>query len=125
MFRHTKFRLPFWSPLLPVAAVLGYAMLAHGCANTTTPPSGGPKDTIPPVLKKVEPLPAMVNVSASKSKTKLRFTFNEYVKVKDAKGTVKNKDFTVKVPVPSSTTMKAIPSPAIRSYSLRATRSIR
>ena len=71
-------------PLIPATLILGALMFPSGCANTTTPPSGGPKDTIPPVLKKVEPLPAMVNVSASKSKTKLRFTFNEYVKVKDA-----------------------------------------
>lgn len=83
MFRHTKFRLPFWSPLLPVAAVLGYAMLAHGCANTTTPPSGGPKDTIPPVLRKVEPLPGTVGVPTRKPR--LEFTFDEYVKVKDPK----------------------------------------
>lgn len=83
MFRHIKFRLPFWSPLLPVAAVLGYAMLAHGCANTTTPPSGGPKDTIPPVLRKVSPLPATVGVPTRKPR--LEFTFDEYVKVKDPK----------------------------------------
>jgi hypothetical protein len=59
-------------------------MFPSGCANTTTPPTGGPKDTIPPVLTKVAPLPATVNVPTKK--TKLRFTFNEYVKVKDANG---------------------------------------
>lgn len=83
MFRHIKFHLPFWSPLVPVAAVLGYAMLAHGCANTTTPPSGGPKDTIAPVLRKVAPLPGTVGISTHKPK--LEFTFDEYVKVKDPK----------------------------------------
>lgn len=30
-------------------------VFSHSCANTTTPPSGGPKDTIPPVLMKVTP----------------------------------------------------------------------
>ena len=69
-------------PLIPAALILGSLMLPSGCANTTTPPSGGPKDTIPPVLKKVSPLPGSVNVPTHK--TKLSFTFNEYVKIKDA-----------------------------------------
>ena len=81
MFRHIKFRLPFWSPLLPLAAMLGYAAMVPGCANTTTPPSGGPKDTIPPVLRKVEPLPGTVGVSSRKPR--LEFTFDEYVKIKN------------------------------------------
>ncbi|MBO4624792.1 MAG: Ig-like domain-containing protein [Bacteroidales bacterium] len=68
-------------PLIPATLILGSLMFPSGCANTTTPPSGGPKDTIPPVLTKVAPMPATVNVS---TKTKLRFTFNEYVKIKDA-----------------------------------------
>ena len=68
-------------PLVPAVLILGSLMFPSGCANTTTPPSGGPKDTIPPVLTKVTPLPATVNVPA---KARLRFTFNEYVKVKDA-----------------------------------------
>lgn len=68
-------------PLIPAALILGSLMLPSGCANTTTPPSGGPKDTIPPVLTKVAPLPGAVNMP---TKTKLRFTFNEYVKIKDA-----------------------------------------
>lgn len=71
-------------PLVPAGLVLGSLMFPSGCANTTTPPTGGPKDTIPPVLTKVAPLPATVNVPTKK--TKLRFTFNEYVKVKDANG---------------------------------------
>ena len=70
-------------PLIPAAVILGVLMFPSGCANTTTPPSGGPKDTIPPVLKKVEPFPATTNVSTRK--THLRFTFNEYVKIKDSK----------------------------------------
>ncbi|MBQ9702536.1 MAG: Ig-like domain-containing protein [Bacteroidales bacterium] len=69
-------------PLVPASLILGSLIFPWGCANTTTPPTGGPKDTIPPVLKKVEPLPATVNVPTKK--TKLRFTFNEYVKIKDA-----------------------------------------
>ncbi|MBO4433857.1 MAG: Ig-like domain-containing protein [Bacteroidales bacterium] len=68
-------------PLVPVALVLGAMMFPSSCANTTTPPTGGAKDTIPPVLKKVSPLPGAVNVPVHK--TKLVFTFNEYVKIKD------------------------------------------
>ena len=71
-------------PLVPAGLILGSLMFPSGCANTTTPPTGGHKDTIPPVLTKVAPLPATVNVPTKK--TKLRFTFNEYVKVKDANG---------------------------------------
>ena len=58
-------------------------MFSHSCANTTTPPSGGPKDTIPPIITKLDPLDGSVNVPTHK--TKLEFTFNEYVVVKDAK----------------------------------------
>mgnify|MGYP002621496378 CR=1 FL=1 len=68
--------------LVPVAAVLGSLMLPLGCANTTTPPTGGPKDTIPPVIRKISPLPGTVNVPVHKPK--IVFTFNEYVTIKDA-----------------------------------------
>lgn len=68
-------------PLVPVALVLAFAMFPSGCANTTTPPSGGPKDTIPPYLVGTKPLPMTVNVPVHK--TQLKFTFNEYVVVKD------------------------------------------
>jgi hypothetical protein len=57
-------------------------MFPSGCANTTTPPSGGDKDTIPPVLVKTYPLPGAVNVPTHK--TQVKFTFDEYVVVKDA-----------------------------------------
>ena len=70
-------------PIIPVAFILGSVMFSHSCANTTTPPSGGPKDTIPPIITKLYPLDGSVNVPTHK--TKLEFTFNEYVVVKDAK----------------------------------------
>ena len=69
-------------PLIPAALILGSLMVPSGCANTTTPPSGGPKDTIPPIITKISPLPGTVNVPTKK--TKILFTFNEYVKIKDA-----------------------------------------
>ena len=71
-------------PLIPAAFILGSLMFPWGCANTTTPPSGGDKDTIAPVMTKISPLPGTVNVNPHK--TKIVFTFNEYVKIKDANG---------------------------------------
>ena len=74
-------RLSKYIPLIPAALVLGAMMFPSGCANTTTPPTGGPKDTIPPVLVKTSPLPGAVNVPTHK--TQVKFTFDEYVVVKE------------------------------------------
>ncbi len=75
----------FFDRYLPLVVigfiVLTAALFSHSCANTTTPPSGGPKDTIPPVIKKMNPEMGQTNVP--RHKTKLEFTFDEYVVVKD------------------------------------------
>ena len=68
-------------PAIPVLLVLGPVLFSHSCANTTTPPSGGPKDTIPPVIVKLYPYPGSKMVPVHR--TQLAFTFNEYVVVKD------------------------------------------
>lgn len=70
-------------PAVPVAIILGTMIFSHSCANTTTPPSGGPKDTIPPVITELFPVPGTVNVPVHG--TKLELKFNEYVTVKDPK----------------------------------------
>ena len=70
-------------PLIPIALVLGTVIFSHSCANTTTPPSGGPKDTIPPVITEIYPELGMTNVPVHG--TKLTVKFNEYVQVKDPK----------------------------------------
>jgi hypothetical protein len=70
-------------PVLPVILILGIMIFSHSCANTTTPPSGGAKDTIPPVITKISPLPGAVNVPTHNAK--ITFTFDEYVVVKDQK----------------------------------------
>ena len=70
-------------PIIPVAFILGSVMFSHSCANTTTPPSGGPKDTIPPIITKLDPMDGATHVPTHK--TKLELTFNEYVVVKDPK----------------------------------------
>ena len=77
-----KFLTRFF-PLIPIALVLGVMIFSHSCANTTTPPSGGPKDTIPPVITKIYPELGMTNVPVHG--TKLEVVFNEYVVVKDPK----------------------------------------
>ena len=78
-----KIHLERLIPAVPVAAVLGAVMFSHSCANTTTPPSGGDKDTIPPVITGISPLPGTVNVPVHN--TTITITFNEYVTVKDPK----------------------------------------
>ena len=70
-------------PIVPVLIILGSVIFSHSCANTTTPPSGGPKDTIPPVITKIFPVLNQVNVPTKK--TQLVIEFNEYVTVKDPK----------------------------------------
>ncbi|MCD8207966.1 MAG: Ig-like domain-containing protein [Bacteroidales bacterium] len=82
MKRFFKALVERYLPAIPIGVVLGFMFFSHSCANTTTPPSGGPKATIPPVLVKVMPFPNTTLVDTHK--TRLVFTFNEYVVVKDA-----------------------------------------
>ena len=70
-------------PIIPVAFIIGSTMFSHSCANTQTPPSGGPKDTIPPVIEEIYPILGQTNVPTHK--TQLKIEFNEYVQVKDPK----------------------------------------
>lgn len=70
-------------PLIPIAAVLCSVFFSHSCANTTTPPTGGAKDTIPPTLVGVSPFPGTLNVPVHN--TQVIFTFDEYVTIKDQK----------------------------------------
>ena len=70
-------------PIIPVSIILGMTIFSHSCANTTTPPTGGPKDTIPPVITEIYPIMGQTQVPVSK--TQLKIMFNEYVKVKDPK----------------------------------------
>ena len=80
--RMKKFLNRFF-PIIPVLGILASLMFSHSCANTTTPPTGGPKDTIPPVITKIFPELNQVNIPTKK--TKLEIVFDEYVKVKDPK----------------------------------------
>lgn len=69
-------------PAIPFVLILGASFFSHSCANTKGTPEGGPKDTIPPILVAVNPLPDGKNVPL---KLAAAFTFNEYVVVKDQK----------------------------------------
>lgn len=68
-------------PLIVSLLVLAPLFFTHSCANTTESPTGGPKDTIPPVITDIKPLPGVVNVPLSGFR--VVFTFNEYVTIKN------------------------------------------
>lgn len=70
-------------PAIPLAAIMIQVIFSHSCANTTTPPSGGPKDTIPPVIVAVKPRLGQTMVPVHKPAIEIKF--NEYVTVKDPK----------------------------------------
>lgn len=70
-------------PIIPITVIIVSTMFSHSCANTQTPPSGGPKDTIPPVIKEIYPLLGQTQVPTHK--TQLKIEFDEYVQVKDPK----------------------------------------
>lgn len=67
--------------IFPIMAVLMLAVFSPSCANTTQAPTGGPKDTIPPVLVKVSPLPMSKGVKTHEAS--VYFGFDEYVTVKN------------------------------------------
>lgn len=56
-------------------------VLIGSCANTSTPPLGGPKDTIPPILTYISPDSGMVNFAVENGVVELKF--DEYVVLKE------------------------------------------
>jgi len=70
-------------PAIPVAFVLISTILSPSCANTTQAPTGGVKDTIPPVIVSIKPeqMSTMIPLNGAQ----LVFTFNEYVVLKNPK----------------------------------------
>ena len=76
----------FWKryfPALPVLLILWGAIFSHSCANTSQAPTGGRKDTIPPVIVKMNPRSYVIGVPLEGAK--FEFTFDEYVKVNNPK----------------------------------------
>lgn len=70
-------------PIFAALLVLIPLFFMHSCANTTQAPSGGKKDTIPPYIVGIKPLPGAVAVPTRGAK--FVFTFNEYVTIKQAR----------------------------------------
>lgn len=74
-----------------MALYLLLTSLMSGCANSSIAPTGGPKDTIPPILLKMNPPQRTTGFKGKE----LSFTFNEYVQLKD-----QNKNFVISPPLP-------------------------
>lgn len=71
-------------PLL-AACWLALTVFPPSCANTSTAPQGGPKDTIPPILVSTFPLYNTVGYPQKPArKERIVFTFDEYVVLKEA-----------------------------------------
>ena len=64
--------------LLVLFAVITSFTANYGCANIV-PPSGGPRDSIPPVLLKSDPADSSVNFRSKE----INLSFDEYVEIKD------------------------------------------
>ncbi|MBR3076006.1 MAG: Ig-like domain-containing protein, partial [Bacteroidales bacterium] len=71
-------------PLIVICSAIFLPMIfMHSCANTTQAPTGGDKDTIPPFIIGINPLPGAVNVPVEG--TKIVFRFDEYINIKNQK----------------------------------------
>lgn len=79
-----KKRISEYLPHLAVGVLFVSMLFPQSCANTTQAPSGGKKDTLAPVITKMSPANGSVRVP--QEGVTFVFTFNEYVKIKDAKG---------------------------------------
>ena len=67
-------------PLILLVCACLLPLFFPSCANTTQAPSGGKKDTIPPLIIDIKPLPGTVDVPLQGAS--FVFTFNEYVSIK-------------------------------------------
>lgn len=72
MMKYTRYLI-----LLP----LFYIILSPSCANTSTPPSGGPKDTIAPIIVKMSPDSNAVHFPVKGGRISIEF--NEFVTLKE------------------------------------------
>ena len=72
--------------LIPLIIAIAFLapLFAPSCANTTEAPSGGDKDTIPPYIVDIRPLPGVT--SFQQEGGRIVFEFNEYVTIKNQAG---------------------------------------
>ena len=68
--------------IIVLLCVVGYSLHTSSCASTKAAPSGGPKDTIPPVVVSAKPLENSVNFPLQDGE--IYIAFDEYVQLKDA-----------------------------------------
>ena len=73
-------KIPRFLPLAALVTACLLPLFFPSCANTTEAPSGGKKDTIPPYIIDIKPLPGAVGVPLQGAS--FVFTFNEYVTIK-------------------------------------------
>ncbi|MCR4824432.1 MAG: Ig-like domain-containing protein [Bacteroidales bacterium] len=73
-------KIPKFLPLAALVAACLLPLFFPSCANTTEAPTGGKKDTIPPYIIDIKPLPGAVGVPVEGAS--FVFTFNEYVTIK-------------------------------------------
>lgn len=66
-----------------IAAAAAYCFYHSSCANTHGSPTGGPKDTIPPIVLATVPDSNSTNVPGD-LKSSISITFNEYIQIVDA-----------------------------------------
>lgn len=71
-----------YGKMLFIASLVFYIFHTSSCANTHGAPTGGPKDTIPPVV--LATLPDSNAVNVPRSNTTVTLTFDEYIQLKDA-----------------------------------------
>lgn len=64
---------------LIVTGIFASLIFSKSCANTSTPPEGGPKDTIPPVLVEVVPPYNTAGHPTDIKHSSVSFEFDEYV----------------------------------------------
>lgn len=64
-------------------AILACMVFSKSCANTSAPPEGGPKDTLPPKLLATMPLMNSVHHPLDTKHSQVTFEFDEYVTLND------------------------------------------
>lgn len=67
-----------YKPFAYIAAIIVFIITFSGCANIVAP-TGGPRDSLPPVLISVSPLDSSRNFTGNR----IYFTFNEYVEIQE------------------------------------------
>ncbi|MFA7115988.1 MAG: Ig-like domain-containing protein [Bacteroidales bacterium] len=66
-------------PTVIVLTILIISQLFYSCANTSQAPTGGPKDTLAPIVVEMIPENNQINHPINKGDSKIRIKFNEYV----------------------------------------------